>query len=498
MPSIRRSLILSFASSYTGLLITVPTIMIMARFLTPAETGIFSVALAVTNLAHMLRDFGVGGYLIQERHLDRAKFRSAFTIALVMAWFIAAGIAVAAPAVARFYHEPGVRAVLWVLAINFVFVPIGAPAMTLLRRELAYGALYVINTIAGLARSLTSIIMVVLGFSYMSLAWGSLAGIVMSSLCAAMYRPRHVLLMPGLSEWRSVLSFGTKKTIIDITTQFGNNANSLIVGKMLGFGATGLFSRGAGLINLFKNKFQGAISSVAYPAFAGRNRAGGNVNLLFAKSIAYVTGVAWPFYGFATVMAWPIILAAYGPQWLPAVPVLRLLSVAAAVSTFSLYSGQLQMATGNINGYLITQVIVQPLRILMIIAGSLYSIEAVAAAAIGGAVVGVVVQYWQLRKELGIRFGHVFATALPSAGVAACTIVIPVAMFALGAENRLPGPWVELAVAGFGGAAGWIGGIYAFKHPLWTEIVSAYAGIAAQYRRRQCAARRRKANCHGS
>jgi O-antigen/teichoic acid export membrane protein len=82
VPNIRRSLFLSFAQNYTGMLITIPSIMILARFLTPAETGIFSVAMAVTNLTHVLRDFGVGGYLIQEREITREKIRAAFTIAL--------------------------------------------------------------------------------------------------------------------------------------------------------------------------------------------------------------------------------------------------------------------------------------------------------------------------------------------------------------------------------------------------------------------------------
>src|SRR5690348_1810542 len=171
--------------------------MLLARFLTPAETGIFSVALALSKIAHMIRDFGVSDYLIQERSLDRHKLRSAFTVAWITAWFMALMIFLSAPAAAHFYKQPGVRNVLAVIALNFLMIPFGSPASSMMRRELAYGALYVRNTAETLARNATSISMAIAGFSYMSLAWGSLAGIAVGTIVTAILRPRCVLLMPS-------------------------------------------------------------------------------------------------------------------------------------------------------------------------------------------------------------------------------------------------------------------------------------------------------------
>ena len=62
MASIRKSLALSFAAKYTDLAISIVTVMIIARLLTPAEIGVYSVGMAVAALAHVVRDFGVGNY----------------------------------------------------------------------------------------------------------------------------------------------------------------------------------------------------------------------------------------------------------------------------------------------------------------------------------------------------------------------------------------------------------------------------------------------------
>ena len=90
MASIRKALSLSFASKYSSLAIHTVAIMVLARLLTPAEIGVYSVGAAVVALAHVLRDFGVGNYLIQEKELTQDRIRTAFGVALVIAWVMAA------------------------------------------------------------------------------------------------------------------------------------------------------------------------------------------------------------------------------------------------------------------------------------------------------------------------------------------------------------------------------------------------------------------------
>ncbi len=479
MPSLRRSLILSLAQQYTGLAITVPSIMILARFLGPKETGVFSVALAFTNLVHVIRDFGVGAWIVQEHELTRDKLRSAFTVSLLMAWLIALALFLAGPVLGEFFHETGVTSVVYVLALSFLIIPFGAPARAVLRRELAYGALYVIVTTAAVVRSGVSIGLAAAGMSYMSLAWGSLAGVVATSATIMAFRWRDVWMLPGFKEWRGVLSFGWKKISSDILAQVANNANDFVVGRMLGLGAAGLFSRGAGLINMFKAKFQGAIGSVMYPAFASRDREGKRADELYAKSMSYMTAIAWPFYIFAAIMATPIILAAFGPRWVAAIPILRILAVAAALGSLKLYTAQLLTATGHINSVLKVRTITQPVRIGLIIGAAFYSLEAVAAVQIVAGALGLTVMYRELGKHLGIRFLSTLKATGASATITVTSNIVPMVIFALYVTGRLTNPWAAVFVAGAGWCIGWLAGALFIRHPILEEVESALARFRA-------------------
>ena len=51
--------------------------LVLARLLTPAEVGIFSMTAVLIGIAHVFRDFGVSAYLLQEKDLTPEKIRSA-------------------------------------------------------------------------------------------------------------------------------------------------------------------------------------------------------------------------------------------------------------------------------------------------------------------------------------------------------------------------------------------------------------------------------------
>jgi O-antigen/teichoic acid export membrane protein len=67
MTSVRRALAISFIERYALIAISLASNILIARLLSPEEIGLYSVSLAVIGIAQVLRDFGVGGYLIQEK-----------------------------------------------------------------------------------------------------------------------------------------------------------------------------------------------------------------------------------------------------------------------------------------------------------------------------------------------------------------------------------------------------------------------------------------------
>lgn len=64
MSRVRKSALLVFAENSSTLIIQFLSTLILARLLTPVQIGIFSAAAVAVSLAHTVRDFGVGQYII--------------------------------------------------------------------------------------------------------------------------------------------------------------------------------------------------------------------------------------------------------------------------------------------------------------------------------------------------------------------------------------------------------------------------------------------------
>ena len=89
MSLVRNSLYVSFVENYTITFFQFISSIIIARILTPADLGVFSIAVLLSGLAGTVRDFGVTQYLIQEKELTNDKVRAAMALSLAVGWSLA-------------------------------------------------------------------------------------------------------------------------------------------------------------------------------------------------------------------------------------------------------------------------------------------------------------------------------------------------------------------------------------------------------------------------
>ncbi|MFC3104823.1 lipopolysaccharide biosynthesis protein [Salinisphaera aquimarina] len=467
--SVRRSLVWSFGRRYTNLLMTLPTVMIVSRLLTPAQVGVYSLAFTFVTLVHALRDFGVSDYLVQARDLDDSMARSAFTINLSIAWLLALLVFAGSGLVAHLYGEAGLQTVLQILALNFILLPFGSTVNALLKRTMQFGIIYRINLAQQATQSAVTIGLAYLGFSYYSMAWGSVFGMV-ATIIGCMTWGRHYRIRGlGLHHWRDVTHFGIHRTTADIISQVGNAAPDFVIARALDFAAVGLFSRGKGLINMFRQNILAAIGQVTFPAYARDNQRAQNAHLLYLKSTTYVTGFSWPFLLFAALMAFPIMRIMFGDQWDGAVPILQLLAIAAVVSVVNMDTPQLLVAIGRAGLVTRMTLITQLFRLMVLIITAFYGLTAIAAGQILVSAVNSSAWILVLCRHTSMTVGDCARAVVPSLISTAITMVMPCVLVVM-APPSADNLFLPLLLGGIATGLSWLMGLWLTSHPLWDEM----------------------------
>lgn len=360
------------------MVINFATSIVLARLLTPAEIGIFSVAFVFAGLLRTIRELGIGAYIVQEPDLTEARLRSAFGVAAFIAILTGAIVAAMAPFVGAFYRESGITDVLLVVSVSFLLTPIGSTTLALLRRDMRFKEISIAEMFSAVVQSLAGIAFAWLGFSYMSLAWSSLIGIIASVVIAMYYRPAKTPWLPSFTEWRRVWNFCRFASASSLVANASGSTSDLVLGRMLNMESVALFNRAQSLADLISPIMFRAINAVSLPYFVKANNDRADLGGLYFRSSALIAAVSVPTFCVLGLLADPLVKLLYGAPWAGSTPLLQILCVAAVIRTPIALSTQILTAIGEVKRLFVLDCQALVVKFVLAIAAAPLGLEMVA------------------------------------------------------------------------------------------------------------------------
>ena len=329
--STKKSLLWSFIQEYSAFLINFVTSLIMARLLTPAQFGIFAIGVAICDLMAMIRQFGVGRYIVQTRELTADRLRSALGVMMLVSFFFGLLLLLLGGPIGNLYGHPELAPVLAMLAASFFLVPFSQTGMALLERRLAFRQLMIIGIASALLSTVVSVGSALAGHGVMSLAYGSVAlqsGYLMGVL---LVRPPGQVFVPSLRQWREVLRFGSYVSAQNVIAYLSQSAPTAIIGKLLDATSVGLYSRAVGLVSMLRQLLTAAITRIMYPTFARLANEDRSLDWSYIRALEFNTLVVWSALAVLGIVATPVVSLLYGERWAGAGHALSYLCVALAI-----------------------------------------------------------------------------------------------------------------------------------------------------------------------
>jgi len=450
--------------------------MVIARLLTPAEIGVFSVTMVLLMFVASVRDMGAGSYLVQERELTTERIRAVWAVQLGLGVGLALLVLLASYPVSLFYKEPRMRDIMLVIALNYAVNPFGSLTYAWLMREMRFDSVALMRFASALSGALVSTFMAWKNFGPISLAFGSLTSTVVNALMATYFRPKSFPWLPGVAEIRRVLAFGSRLSVSSIVGVAAGGAPELLLGKLQSLASAGLYSRANGLVQMFTRLVTDAVGSVCLPWFSKQSPEQGDFVEPFVKATAYVSAVGWFFCSMVVCMAHPIIHVLYGTQWDESVILARLLAVGTALSVPTSLCGVALLSSGAVSTIARLTIVNALMTICLVAVGALQGLVAVSCASILGSGVYAAYSMRLTSKHIGLDLSMLWPVLARSGRVtlfAAIGPVLALVLFGPTPEHSL----LAVVFAGLLGLAGFVTGVFFFKHPLQEELQSVWAKI---------------------
>lgn len=475
----RRALVAATSERYFGLVVNFATLAVVSRLLTPAEIGVSVLGTAILLFAAGLREFATTNFLIQKEILRHEDIRTASTVLLLLMLAIWGLLVACAGPMAGLFKDEGLAPYIRVAATAMLIETVVAPISALLRRQMRFELLAAINVTSTLVGSATTIGLALLGYSYMSFAWGWMgAGCTLLVLSFVVWKDRSIF-RPCLAGWRAMFVFGCLNGTNMLLYSLYEGLPYLVFGRLLSLDAIGFYNRAIAICQLPDKIILGGANSVLLSAFSAHARDGTDLRRSYVRAIELITAVQWPALIGLAILAHPIIVLVLGDQWIAVVPLVQIMALASLFSFSSSLDYPILVATGAMHDVLMRSLIVWPVSALILTGAAFFGLTAVALAWFLATPFRAFVATWFVRRRIGVSWAEILA-ALGRGGVLALFSAAGPLIMIMTAGMRFDVSLGAAVIAVMLGVLGWSVGLWLIAHPLLSEI--RHAALAAQQR----------------
>jgi PST family polysaccharide transporter len=428
---------------------------ILARLLVPADYGLYTVAFVTLVLLANVNDVGLESTLVRWPGEVAAVARTATTLIFSVSVALYGLAFVAAPFLARSLNSPDAAGIIRLLAFCVVINGVFAVPSALLTRTFAQDKRAVADVAGFVVSTAVTIGLAMAGAGAWSLAWGRLAGNLVNgvlhfALAPARYRPGW----DGAVARRLVASgLPLAGALLCATAVY--NVDYLVIGRILGPVALGLYVMAFNLSSWPVSMFTEAVGRVSVAGFARLQTDLPALRAAFRRSLTLVMIAAIPVCVLMAALAQPLIGFVYGDRWLPAAQALRFLVVLGLIRVAFHLAYDLLVAVGRGRSALGLHVLWLSALLPALILGT--HIDGIRGAGLGHMAVSAAVvlpALLVLLSRLGIRAGDIArALARPLVGGAVAGAV------AVSAGHLVSNDFVQLALAGTLGLAAYVAAV---------------------------------------
>lgn len=442
---------------------------IVARLLTPHEVGVYAAGMSTMALITVVTSLGVHAWIVRQDVVTQAELAAAFTVNGLLACLLGLALLAVSAGAARLLGDLGVARVLRLLALVPIIQAFELRPNAMLAREMQFRRIALVNMAGAVLAGVCIVGAAVAGHSYMSLAYGVVVGATVNAIGLSLVGRRHVGLAVSLDGARAIVAFGLKVMAVGGVSALAQRACEVLLGRMLGLSALGLYSRASNLANLLFSNVYGTATRIAFSRLAQDRRETGSHTAGFATAFELITGVMWPLVIGLAVLARPFVFWVYGAPWLGAAPVLSILMVAMAVVLCFGMNWELFVLNGEEGRQARYEAARAGVGTVLFVGGASLGLIGAAAARVGDAMFGLLLYLPHMARLSGMQRRALLAIYARGAAITLAAVApAGVLMIATGWAADLPLPWLAAAV--LAGILAWLAAAAGLGHPVAREV----------------------------
>ncbi len=399
-------------------LLTILSMPVLARLLSPEDFGVAALATLVTEVVVLFGEFGLQSALIQRKKVYRLDLNTAFWSEFGLSILLAAFLVVTAEYFAIFFNQAVLDQVLYVTAVGIVLTSLTVVHRTVLARTMNFKVLSIIEITSSISRTSCAIMLAFIGYGFWSLVIAALIGFIVTAVMRFYYFPWIPTLRFSSARFKRMFSYGKHIFADNLLNYFSSNMDLIVIGKRLGTEALGYYQIAFTIPDLVRKNTQQVLTRVLFPSYSRVQDEPERLKKGFFSTISSVALITFPaLFGLAAIA--PTFIPFYfGEQWSSIIIPVQLLCIAASARTIMAMCGPLIHARGRPDLTMKMSAVRIPFLFLVLTIGSYWGIYGVALSVMIFFMLWMLIFLYISTRIINAKFtesiSHLFAPALAS------------------------------------------------------------------------------------
>lgn len=461
------NLIWRFMERFGSQLVSFAVQIVLARMLAPSVFGTVAKVTIITSILLVFVDSGMANSLIQKKDPDDLDFSSVFFFNLAFCLVLYAGLFAAAPAIARFYKDAQLAAIIRVLGLTVVVAGVKNVQQAYVSKTLQFKRFFFATLGGTLLSAVVGIAMVYAGFGVWAIVAQQLTNVTVNTgilWLTVGWKPKWMF---SFARLKGLLSYGWKLLASGLLDTVYNKLREILIAVFYTDADLAFYNRGMTYPNLLVENINASIDSVLLPVLSAEQEHKEQVRNMTRRAIRVSTYVMMPLMMGLAVCAEPLIRLLLTEKWLPCVPYMRIFCFSYAF--YPLHTANLNAikAMGRSDLFLKLEIIKKVIGVAVLAITLPYGVYAMALSLLFTSVLSQLINSWPNAKLLSYSYAKQLKDMLPAIllSVVMGLAVYPVTL--LGWSD-----WLTLPVQVILGAVVYIAGSVFFKLDSFNYLLS--------------------------
>lgn len=298
-------------------LVAILRLSILTHFLAKSDFGIVAILTFIHGLTIMFSDMGFSTVVLHKQDLKKHEFSSLFWIQMIVYAVLYFIIVSFSRLIATFYSEPLLLVLLPLSLADLFFTAFGKLYEAILQKTFQFRAIAIRNITTNILSLLLAILLAIMGFGVYTLVISTLFASLSLAIWNFSIGQKHIKLQFHCSfkEVFPLVRIGLYQTGTSIVDYFCSKLDVLIIGKLLGMEALGVYNVSKELIYRFIQSINSIVNKVMSPVFSKMQDDVDRLRHNYCTTLSKLTTLTFTLLAFIAVLSKFIIAVLYGPTY---------------------------------------------------------------------------------------------------------------------------------------------------------------------------------------